>query len=134
MTRLPYTYSIVGYVHDPAAGETLNVGVLLYAPSARYFGFRLEPRFKRLSEAFANFDGAQYRRTLRQFEQAVTCLWDSLTDGLPGMFDLPADLGALASKIWPDLEMSFRFGPTLAGVTDDARQALESVFQRMVID
>jgi hypothetical protein len=48
--------------YDFAAGEMLNVGVLLYAPSARYFGFRLEPQFNRLSEAFSSFDGHQYRR------------------------------------------------------------------------
>lgn len=134
MTRLAYTYSVVRYIHDPAAGEMLNIGVLLYASSGSYFGYRLEPRFKRLSEAFSSFDGDQYRRALRQFEQAITRLWDNLTAGLPGMFDLPTDLGALASQVWPDVDLSFRFGPTLAGVSDDAEQALESLFQRMVID
>jgi hypothetical protein len=110
------------------------VGVLLYAPKARYFGFKLESRFNRLSTTFAGFDGEQYRRTLRQFEIALTRLWKSLAEGLPGLFDLPGDVGALASRVWSDAELSFRIGSTLAGITDDPERALENLFARMVLD
>lgn len=133
MTKTSYTYCVVRYVHDPAAGEVMNLGVLLYAPSVRYFGFRLETRFKRLSEAFNGFDGDQYRRTLRQLEQSLIKLWDNLSGGLPGMFDMPDDVGQLVSKVWPDQDLSFRFGSTLAGVADEVDTALDEIFQRMVL-
>lgn len=134
MSRIAYTYSVVRYTHDAAAGETLNIGVLIYAPDVSYLGFRLEPRFKRLSDAFAEFDGEQYRRTLRRFEQALDQLWNNLAGGLPGLFDLPPDIGLLAARVWPDQELSFRIGPTLAGITDDPEATLEALFRRMVID
>ena len=134
MKKVIYTYSVVRYVHDPAAAEVLNVGILFYAPKIRFFGFKLEPRFKRLSETFAGFDGDQYRRTLRQFEQALTHLWENLAGGLPDMFDLPEDVGLLASQVWSDTDLSFQMGPTLAGVTDDPEHALEELFARMVLN
>ncbi len=134
MSKIAYTYSVVRYTHDPSAGETLNIGVLIYAPDVSYLGVRMEPRFKRLSDAFAEFDGEQYRRTLRRFEQALDNIWNNLVGGLPGMFDLPSDAGRLVAQVWPDQELSFRIGPTLAGVTDDPEQTLESLFRRMVLD
>ena len=134
MSKIAYTYSVVRYTHDPAAGETLNIGVIVYAPKIPYLGFRLETRYKRLAEAFAEFDGEQYRRTLRRFEQALEQLWRNMTGGLPGMFDLPPDIGLLVAQVWPDQEMSFCIGSTLAGITDEPQQTLESLFRRMVLD
>lgn len=134
MSKITYTYTVIRYTHDSAAGEMLNIGVLLYAPATRFFGWRLEQRFKRLSKAFAGFDGEQYRRTLRQFEQAVGKLWDNLAGGLPGMFDLPSDVVALAAQAWPDQDLSFRVGPMLAGITENPEQTLEAIFRRMVIE
>jgi hypothetical protein len=134
MSKITYTYAIVRYRHDPAAGEMLNIGVLLYAPARRYFGLRLEQHFKRLSEAFAGFDGEQYRRTVRQFEQAIGRLWNDLTEGIPGMFDLPPDVGSLVAQVWPDQDLSFSIGPMLAGVTDNPEQTMEAIYRRMVLD
>jgi hypothetical protein len=33
MTTTPYSYRMLRYLHDPATGEGLNVGVLVYAPA-----------------------------------------------------------------------------------------------------
>jgi hypothetical protein len=133
MTNIAYTYCIVKYVHDPVAGETLNIGVLLYAPDVQYLGFKFESRYKRISECFADFDGDQYRRTLRQFEGAMNTLWEQLTEGMsPVLWDMPSDVHALASRLWSDPDVSFRLGPVLAGITKDPADALERLFVRMV--
>jgi hypothetical protein len=33
---LSYTYTVLRYVHNTTSGEFVNVGVVLYAPEARY--------------------------------------------------------------------------------------------------
>lgn len=131
MKRTAYTFAVVRYVHDAAAGETLNVGVLLYSPAARHACLRLETRYRRLSDAFRNFDGDQYRAALRRLVGEV----DRWARKLSGELDLespPADAAALGARIWPDPDASFRFGPALAGVAADLDTAAADLFTRMV--
>lgn len=132
MNTIPYTYSVIKYVHDPAAGEMLNIGVVLVAPAVQYVAAKIEYRYERLSEAFVNFDGENYKRALRQFEQAAADFKDRLKAGLLPMLAHPSDVEALGAMIWPDRDLSFRLGPMLAGVTDNPEESLEILFDRMV--
>lgn len=34
--KTTFTYTVLGYVHDIATGEFVNMGVALYAPEAKY--------------------------------------------------------------------------------------------------
>jgi len=132
MSAIPYTYSVIRYVHDPAVGETLNVGVILYAPSVPYVGARLDHHYERLSHAFAEFDGDHYRKTRRQFEAAIGRLRSHWNGTLPALLNLPSDVGGVGALIWPDAGVSFRFGPVLAGLADDMDEALSALVSRMV--
>jgi hypothetical protein len=132
MTTTPYSYCLLRYVHDPAAGEILNIGVALYAPSAPYIGVRVEHRYERLSRAFAGFDSEHYRRTLAQFEAAVERIRERWQENLFGLPEMPGDVTALAAQVWPDPGLSFRLGPAFAGVADEVDAALESLFERLV--
>jgi len=137
MIAAAYTYCLVRYVHDPAAGERLNIGVILYAPDRQhpdrpFLGARVERRYERLSKIFADFDGDHYRRTLGQFDLAVERLREHLTGGLYAMWDRPKDAGQIAALIWPDTDLSFQIGPVLAGVAPNPAQAMEAIYRRMV--
>ncbi len=136
MNTIPYTYQAVRYVHDPAAGEALNVGVVVYARDvAPHVFVRFEHRYERLSAVFASFDGDHYRQTLRSFEAAVDSLRGQWADAttIPGLADLPADAGAMVSRLWPDQGLSYQTGPLMAGITDDPVAALDALFQRLVL-
>lgn len=133
MKKIPYTYSIIRYVHDPAAGETLNVGILLYAPTASWLGVRVESRYERLSKTFRDFEGEHFRETLRRFEGGVSSLREKVLSGLQGIEARPGDVAAVAAQIWPDQDLSFRIGPSLAGIADDLEDAIDHLFNRMVL-
>jgi hypothetical protein len=132
MSAIPYTYCVIRYVHDPAVGETLNVGVVLYAPSVPYVGACLDYHYERLSHAFAEFDGDHYRKTVRQYETAIGRFRHNWAGALPGLLNLPSDVGGVGALIWPDAGVSFRFGPILAGLSEDLDEALSSLFIRKV--
>ncbi len=68
--KLTYQYSVARYLHDPSTGEALNIGIVLYCAAAVYLKARLNGRFKRLSDAFAGFNGDQYRSTINRIERA----------------------------------------------------------------
>jgi hypothetical protein len=132
MNRIPYTYSIIKYVHDPGAGEALNVGVLLYAPIKGFLRAVFEYRFERLSSTFAGFNGDYYKRALKHFEVALEKI-----DLEPPLILFPTpstddDVSKFFALLVPDGELNFQFGPVLAGITEDPNQALQQIFDRMV--
>jgi hypothetical protein len=134
MKKIAYTYCVVRYVHDPAAGEMLNIGVLLFAPDANYLGLQLEARYERLSGAFAGFDGENYKRVLRRLESAVEAI-QARPARSELLFDVVAPLQNLTEithTICPDEDLSFRFGVPLAGIATDPEEALARIFDRLV--
>src|SRR5438552_17908486 len=74
--KVPYTFSVIRYVHDPIAGESLNVGVLLFSGEAAILDVMLEYRYERSSATFARFDGERFKQVLCYFEAAVTSASD----------------------------------------------------------
>ncbi len=136
MSELSYIYSIIRYVHDPAVGESLNIGVILWAPSVRFLDVKFEHRYHRLSKTFIEFDGEHYKATLHQFEEALERLRDQLgfqRTPLFKLYDTPNDLPGIISRIWPDQGLSFQTGPIWSGITSDPHLALNEIFERMVV-
>ena len=68
MKLVEYTYTVVQYVHDPGAGETMNIGVLLFAPEKHFLRAEFCHTYERLSKAFVDFDGDHFKRAVRRFE------------------------------------------------------------------
>src|SRR6266478_3401389 len=125
MSVIPYTYSVVRYVHDPGTGEMLNIGIVLCAPTIQLIETRFESRYERLSEAFVGFDGDHYRRSIRHFDRVVDILRGRLA--LPQLFDvwdLTADVGSITREIWPDQDLSFQVSSIMAGIADDPKKAI----------
>jgi hypothetical protein len=119
-------------VHDVAAGEMLNIGVVLYAPGANYLGVCVDTHYERLSHAFAGFDGETYRQVLRRFELAVERFRQQQLESLR-LQDIPERVDGITSQIWPDEDLSFRFGPVLAGIAKAPEDELAAIFDRMVL-
>ncbi len=131
MSKKSYTFQVLKYSHDPAAGEVLNIGVILYCPGLAFLALRTEHKFERLSKTFAGFDGESYRYVVRRFESAVDALRRQYSQALFGTS--PNDVSQITAEIWPDTDLSIKLGSVLSGVTDDPDQALTQIFDRMVL-
>src|SRR5438132_1055816 len=117
--KVPYTFSIVRYVHDPVASESLNVGVLLFSPDVPFLDVALEYRFERFSAAFARFDGERFKQVLRHFANAVAEVCEDISTPLLWLRDSPKSLitaADVARRIWSDSGLSFRFSEPMAGI------------------
>lgn len=131
MTRASYTYVVLRYAHDPASGEALNIGVLLYSPTVSYLDAIFEHTYSRLSAAFAGFDGKAYHRVTSEFGRGIERIRELLTQR--GFLEPEfVDATNIALRLWPDRGLSFRFGETLAGVTSDLPGTLRHLFDRFV--
>lgn len=131
----PYSYTILRYIHDPAAGEAVNVGVLVYAPQAHYVRFLRDGRYGHLSRLFAGFSFEHYNAYLSWLAGAVERFHASLSQSQAQLFslgELPADAGALARQLVPDQGLSFQFGQVGAGITRRVPATAQALFERFV--
>lgn len=104
MNEFEYSYCVIKYRHDRAAGEILNVGVVVYTAATGQLGVMCNPRYARLSEAFAHFDGDLYKRTMDKLRNAIRSIAERLTNNLFQIEERErfSDAGAILRTVWPD--------------------------------
>lgn len=130
-----YSYTVLRYVHDTVAGEAMNVGVLFYAPDARYVCFLRDSHYGHLAKSFAGFDHIEYFKYLLWLGSAVERFQNTLRQDqlqLIKTHDLPSDAGVLARQLVPDAGLSFQWGQPGAGLAHRVDEAAESIYGRMV--
>lgn len=132
--KVPYTYSLIRYVHDPIAGEALNVGVLLHSPAVSFLDAKLEFRYERFSSTFARFDGERFKQVLRHFMAAMDEARESLSTAPLFIRDSSASTTSsdFAKRIWIDSGLSFRVSEPMGGVGENMPALLDQLFDRFV--
>ncbi len=98
MNRSACQYAIVRFAPFVETGEFANVGILMMAPRARYFGFKLETRrFGWITRFFEDLEPSLYREALR-----------TLRDELERVHDLLKTHGFDKRRQSPDLDLAQR--------------------------
>jgi hypothetical protein len=137
MPRIAYRYSILKYLHDPAAGESLNIGVLFYCPQMNLLRLKVGYQTKRLSEAFGAFDLDGYRRTISGMEHAAELVADEIATSssrLPMTVPPPPEsIEEVLPRILFDKGMAYAFGPELYGVCRNPETEVEQLYERYVL-
>ena len=83
--RVPYSFSILRYVHDSVTQEFLNIGVAVYSPQGFFLQARCTPHYGRLNHTFgggsgtggaaaSKIDGERFRQLTRYIEQEVNAI------------------------------------------------------------
>lgn len=126
-----FQYAILRYVHDPVTQEFLNVGVVVYAPQARYLDCLVTTRYARLSDAFAGINGEHFRRQVNYVERRLQQL--SQQQAQLGLFeDHQPGIQTVLRQVLNDDDSSLVFGGYGSGLTDDLSEQLRSLFARLV--
>ena len=147
----PFTYSVLRYHHNPATGEAVNVGVLIFAPTLGLVRFKSTTHTYALSKLFRGFERDVFMRFLTALDRAIQNLQGTLEDNrqqLPMFestaFSTPQFLqnreinvaGATVEDIarWlvPDAGLSFQFGEARGGITDDVLNVHDTLFDRLI--
>lgn len=126
-------YSIIRFLPYAETEEFANVGVAMFAPTARYFDFRLSNKWRRIGAFFDTLDRRVFAEGVRAFQEEL-----ARTRDMVGQF---ADGGAsgqgLAQRVFEDLvrprEALFRFSTVRAVMTDAPEAKLTALFDRYVL-
>lgn len=129
-------YAIARFMPFVETGEFANVGVVLFAPKARYFGFKLlGRRDARVTNFFDQFDGQVFRVTLRQFGDELQRVKDLMnghgTDQKARKLD-PNGAFALWLEVVKPRETMLRFSEPRVVLTRAPEQQLPALYAHYV--
>jgi hypothetical protein len=131
MSKQPYTYTVLRYVHDTSTGEFVNVGVVLTSPAAGYADAILRPTYGRLSKMFPGMDGDHFRRVIRHLQSRFDELSGRIREEID-LGDRPANALELAQRVIAPDDSSFQWSPMGSGLAADLSATLETIYHRMV--
>lgn len=132
MTKLmSYTYSVLRYVHDTTTGEFVNVGVALYAPEARYASAVCRSTYGRLNKVFPGINPDHFKSLMRHIQARFEEMGEQFNTQLP--LNRVSTVEELAHRILPADDSSLQWAPMGSGRSADPANALEHLFDRMVM-
>jgi len=131
MTKQPYTYTVLRYVHDTGTGEFANVGVVLTSPSAGYADVILRPTYGRLSKMFPGMNGDHFRSVIRHLQSRFDELSARIREEMD-LGDRPTNALELAHRVIAADDSSFQWSPMGSGLAEDLPATLETIYRRMV--
>lgn len=126
-----YTYTVLRYVHDVTSGEFVNVGVVLHAPQAHYLGALCRTTYGRLSKVFPGVNAEHFKALMRHIQNSFEGCGERLSSEL--QFTSPSGVIEIAQSVLPKDDSSLQWSTSGSGRTDDPAQALEKLFNRMVM-
>ena len=125
-----YTYCVLRYVHDTTSTEFVNVGVVLYAPEARYLSALCRTTYGRLSKVFPGVNAEHFKSLMHYIEARLGEQGVRVATELP--LTTPSNVLEFAHAILPRDDSSLQWSPAGSGRTDDPAATLERLFERMV--
>ncbi len=129
--KIPYTYTVLRYVHDIATGEFLNVGVALLAPEQHYISALCRTTVGRLKPVFPSLDGESFRGAMRHVTHEFERLQKELAEELPLKPTANGVMGFAHAVLGAD-DSSLQWSPTGSGLTADPGLTLEQLYERFV--
>jgi len=126
-----YTYCTLRYIHDVVSGEFVNVGVVLYAPEARYLSALCRTTYARLSKVFPGMQAEHFKSLMRYIQARLEEQGARVADELA--LHTPSSVVEFAQAILPRDDSSLQWSSPGSGRTSDPSKTLEQLFDRMVM-
>ncbi|RLJ21981.1 DUF3037 domain-containing protein [bacterium endosymbiont of Escarpia laminata] len=132
MKKTACQYAIVRFTPFIETGEFANVGIIMMAPNARYFGFKLlTKRHGRITKFFEEMDAKVFRSTMyalkEELERVHVVLKSHGFDRRYKTNDVEFAKGLFAEVVRPR-ETILRFSEPRAVLTDDPKETLKELF------
>jgi hypothetical protein len=129
--KVPYTYTVLRYIHDVLSGEFVNIGVVLYSPNAKFLDAKFSLHYGRLSRMFSDVNGEHFRNNVRFIQGRLEEEGDRLLHQLE-LERTAANVRELSARVLPIDDSSLQFSPEGYGVTESPQKTLEQLYVRFV--
>jgi hypothetical protein len=128
--KLPYTYTILRYVHDVMTGEFVNVGVVMHVLSQRRVLAKTRTTIGRLRGVFPDLDRNAFTSSMHAVQRSFRKIAEqNVRDGL---FISEGDAAAFARQAMPPDDSSLQWSPLGSGLTSEVEKTFNRLYDRFV--
>lgn len=135
MKKFACQYALLRFRPFVETGEFANVGIVLMAPQARFFGFRLLKRYVRITQFFHQLDRQVYLDGRDLFKEELERFAGDLRrlalDGRKTEPDLTMARNLFAELVRPR-EVMLQFADQRIALADDPKEKLAALFDHYV--
>ena len=128
--QIPYSFTVLRYVHDVVAGESLHVGVVMYSSKPGILEARTRKSIGRLRQAFPDIDPHAFRYEMRAIEREFSRLATELAT-LP-LVRSELDARIMALRVLPEDDSSLQWSPVGSGLTENLSRTFDRLYLRYV--
>lgn len=122
--KLPYTYTVLRYVHDVTTGEFVNVGVVMHVPSQQRVLASTRTTFGRVKSIFPDLDSKAFISSLSVVKRSFNAIEKiSSADG---------DATTIARRAVPKDDSSLQWSPAGSGLTGNVDETFKRLYERFV--
>lgn len=133
MSRRPYSYSVLRYVHDIVTGEFVNVGIVFLAPEHDGYApvvlFDFKDRIQRLRPLFPNIDRPAFVATIAALRRAAKAIAKEI--GGDRLFS-SGDARTVALRMLPHDGSSLQWSEVGTGIAKNVSKEFERIADRML--
>ena len=125
-----YSYTILRYVHDVAAGEALNVGIVMYAPSVGFLRGKTRKTIGRLKQVFPDLDRHAFVEAMRAVDRALRSIDRQVT--VSPLLASNGDARTHALKLLPHDDSALQWSAVRSGLTAAPAKTFVRLYRRFV--
>ena len=128
--KVPYTYTVLRYVHDVATGEFVNVGIVMSVPSQRKVLAKTRTTIGRIKGVFPDLERAPFTSLMNSVQRSFRNISKTLAKA-----DIPStcgDAAKYARQAVPVDDSSLQWSPVGSGLTDDVTKTFDRLYERLV--
>jgi hypothetical protein len=128
--KTPYSFVVLRYMHDVFTREFVNVGVLLHAPRVGFLGFEKLSGFDRVKAMFPGLQSDSLRDLLAFLASRTAEIHRESPAQLLDRDQISAE--TIARALLPTDDSSLQWSAPGGGASDDPKQTLKELFDRLV--
>lgn len=128
--KIPYSFSVLRYVHDPTTQEFVNIGVAIFSPETKYFRAICTANYGRITQMFQKIDGPRFRQISRHIQEHIGATGESSKSVLP--FEPSLTIGQMLARILPPDDSAIQFSEAGVGLSNGLDQTLNDLYRRYV--
>ena len=135
MTNQPgvaYELALLQFRPDVTSEESLNVGVVLFAPELAKLEYEISDRYGRVKAVYPTLNGSSYRPLVNAVSSRVGAMARNLNSRKGELLAGPRSLGELLRELTPQAGGNFGWSELRFGLCEDLKVRCAEVFQEYV--
>lgn len=132
ITRQPYSYVVLRYVHDVLTGEFVNVGVVMVAQQDGDGKFLAKTRktIGRIKHVFPDLDRVAFVEAMKAFDRGIRSVRKQVAS--EGLFSDQKNASSYAKQILPHDDSSLQWSSAGSGLSGNADETFTRLYERFV--